>query len=65
MWIKSADVTCLFADFEHHAILQNTLSLEAKLPERELRKAAQPLATIIYKNCFTINLLLNKNLWQN
>lgn len=37
------------ADFAHHAILQNTLSLKAKLPERELRKSAEPLGVIPHK----------------
>ena len=35
-----------YVDFAYHTILQNTLSLKAKLPERELRKAAEPLCDI-------------------
>lgn len=53
-----------FADFAYHAVLQNTLSLEAKFPERELRKAAEPLSAMLTKTLHKIkdmNIVLNPN----
>ena len=43
-----------FADFAHQVILQNTISLEALLPERELRKADEPLKNVTEKTIFSI-----------